>query len=72
MSTKVFFARICFITVRNIFLPLPSEFRSGPRSASAPANAEQIDKMTMMMIEVQRDDDDPEGDNDIDDGDDSD
>ena len=35
-------------------LPLPSEFLSGPRSASAPANAGKIDQTTMVMIEVQR------------------
>ena len=53
-------------------LPLPSEFLSGPRSASAPANAGEIDQMTMIMIDVQRDYDDHESDDDNDDGDDSD
>ena len=38
---------VSFMIVRNMVLPLPSEFQSGPRSASAPANAEKMDNMTM-------------------------
>ena len=49
VSTKLFLALFSFIIVSNVFfLPWPSGFRSGPRSASAPAGRGQFYEMSII------------------------
>ena len=48
MSTKLFLPLFSFMIVSNVFLPLPSGFRSGPRSASAPAGRGQFYEMSII------------------------
>ena len=72
MPTKLFLALFSFMIVSNVFLPLPSGFRSGPRSASAPAGRGTILRDANYWELKWRYNENNEDDNDNDDDDDSD